>query len=102
MDGGRGDTANEVDNIFKRFQHASQLSRREEKESLRLWSQRPLQVAEQPCFVMVSDSAYGKNLWPTSTKCTGGCSDTGMRICSWSPCVRIWSWAPKYLGFDWS
>ncbi|CAE7026696.1 unnamed protein product [Symbiodinium sp. CCMP2592] len=51
MDGGRGDTANEPDNPFKRFQHASRLHVQEDKESLRVWPERPVQVEEQPCLL---------------------------------------------------
>ena len=51
MDGARGDTANEADNPFKRFQHASRLHMRQEKESLRFWPQRPLLIVEQPCLL---------------------------------------------------
>ncbi|CAE7311896.1 unnamed protein product [Symbiodinium sp. CCMP2592] len=49
LDGGRGDQANEADNPFKRFQHASRLHVREGKEKLMMWPQKPLQMAEQPC-----------------------------------------------------
>ncbi|CAE7839256.1 unnamed protein product, partial [Symbiodinium sp. CCMP2592] len=51
LDGGRGDQANEADNPFKRFQHASRLHVREGKEKLMMWPQKPLQMAEQPCLL---------------------------------------------------
>ena len=49
MDGGRTDRANDVDNPFKRFQHASRLQAPQDKESLRVWPQEPVQIALQPC-----------------------------------------------------
>ena len=51
MDAARGDVANEVDNPVKRFMHARRLQRRREKESIRLWPQQALQLAEQPCLL---------------------------------------------------
>ena len=51
MDAARGDAANEVDNPVKRFMHARRLQRRREKESIRLWPQQALQLAEQPCLL---------------------------------------------------
>ena len=51
MDAARGDVANEVDNPVKRFTHARRLQRRREKESIRLWPQQALQLAEQPCLL---------------------------------------------------
>ena len=51
MDAARGDVANEVDNPVKRFMHACRLQRRREKESIRLWPQQALQLAEQPCLL---------------------------------------------------
>ena len=51
MDAARGDVANEVDNPVKRFMHACRLKRRREKESIRLWPQQALQLAEQPCLL---------------------------------------------------
>ncbi|CAJ1349400.1 unnamed protein product, partial [Effrenium voratum] len=51
LDGGRADAANDVDNPFKRFQHRARLRPRQEKETLRVWPQRPVQIAEQPCLL---------------------------------------------------